>query len=50
MFNVYTKEAGAAKLSISVEGPSKAVMNFEERTPGILICSYKVTKPGKITV
>lgn len=46
VFNVYTKEAGAAKLSISVEGPSKAVMNFEERTPGILICSYKVTKPG----
>lgn len=46
VFNIYCKEAGAAKLSISVEGPSKAVLSFEERTPGILITAYKVTKPG----
>ncbi|XP_029646412.1 filamin-A isoform X1 [Octopus sinensis] len=46
VFNIYTKEAGPSTMAVSVEGPSKARITFEERTQGLFICSYKVTKPG----
>ena len=29
-FNVYSREAGAGNLSVAIEGPSKAVMKFED--------------------
>lgn len=28
-FNIYTREAGAGNLSIAIEGPSKAEIDFE---------------------
>ena len=46
-FNIYTREAGAGALSISVEGPSKADINFVDRKDGTCGVSYVVAEPGK---
>ena len=47
-FNVYTREAGPGKLSIGVEGSSKAVMQVVDGGHGYTTVSYKVSKPGTI--
>ena len=47
MFNVYTREAGGGKLSISLEGPSKAHLDVVDRGHGYTTVAYNVTKEGK---
>ncbi|CAH8554205.1 unnamed protein product [Schistosoma curassoni] len=46
-FSIYTREAGAGGLSIAIEGPSKAEINFEDRKDGSCGVSYRVTEPGE---
>lgn len=46
-FNVWTREAGAGSLAISVEGPSKAEIDFKDRKDGSCYVSYKVNDPGE---
>lgn len=45
-FSIWTREAGAGGLSIAVEGPSKAEINFEDRKDGSCGVSYIVQEPG----
>lgn len=47
-FNLYTREAGAGELQISVEGPSRAEMYIKEIGEGAYSVSYKVSEPGKL--
>ncbi|KAL3851735.1 hypothetical protein ACJMK2_015452 [Sinanodonta woodiana] len=49
-FNIYTREGGAGGLSIAVEGPSKAEIDFEDRKDGTCGVSYVVTEPGEYTI
>nr|XP_039265539.1 filamin-C-like isoform X3 [Styela clava] len=49
-FNIWTREAGAGGLSIAVEGPSKAEINFEDRKDGSCGVSYIATEPGDYEV
>ncbi|XP_017473017.1 PREDICTED: filamin-A [Rhagoletis zephyria] len=49
-FNVWTREAGGGSLAISVEGPSKAEIDFKDRKDGSCDVSYKVTEPGEYRV
>lgn len=49
-FNVWTREAGAGSLSISVEGPSKAEIDFKDRKDGSCYVVYKVSEPGMFTL
>ncbi|VDM80487.1 unnamed protein product, partial [Strongylus vulgaris] len=46
-FNVYTREAGAGNLSVSIEGPSKATMAFHDHKDGNCHVEYKVAQPGE---
>ena len=46
-FNSYTREAGAGGLSIAVEGPSKAEIDFQDRKDGSCGVSYTCTEPGE---
>lgn len=45
-FNVDTRNAGYGGLSLSIEGPSKAEINCNDRDDGTLDISYKPTEPG----
>jgi len=45
-FNVYTREAGAGTVSVSVEGPSKAQIEMVDRHCGYVTVGYVVSKPG----
>lgn len=45
-FNIYTREAGAGGLSIAVEGPSKAEIEFHDRKDGSCGVTYSVAEPG----
>ncbi|KAG0726642.1 Filamin-A [Chionoecetes opilio] len=49
-FNVWTREAGAGSLAISVEGPSKAEIDFKDRKDGSCHVSYIVAEPGEYRV
>lgn len=49
-FNIYTREAGAGGLSIAVEGPSKAEVDFEDRKDGSCGVTYSVTEPGEYLI
>jgi filamin len=49
-FNIYTREAGAGGLSIAVEGPSKAELDFDDRKDGSCGVTYKVSEPGEYLV
>ncbi|KAI5105622.1 filamin-C isoform X2 [Silurus meridionalis] len=49
-FSIWTREAGAGGLSIAVEGPSKAQINFEDRKDGSCGVSYIVQEPGDYEV
>lgn len=46
-FNVWTREAGAGQLAISLEGPSKGDIDFKDRKDGSCDVSYKIEEPGK---
>ncbi|XP_053377764.1 filamin-A-like isoform X5 [Mercenaria mercenaria] len=49
-FNIYTREAGAGGLSIAIEGPSKAEVDFEDRKDGSCGVTYQVTEPGEYLI
>ncbi|KIH68519.1 Filamin/ABP280 repeat protein [Ancylostoma duodenale] len=49
-FNIYTREAGPGKLSVSFEGPSKAEMAFHDHKDGNCHVQYKVAQPGEYIV
>lgn len=49
-FNVWTREAGAGGLSLSIEGPSKAEIDFKDRKDGSAYVSYKVQEVGEYRV
>ncbi|PAV62073.1 hypothetical protein WR25_11528 [Diploscapter pachys] len=46
-FNIYTREAGAGQLSMAIEGPSKAAVEFHDHKDGNCHVDYKVTQPGE---
>lgn len=48
-FNIWTREAGAGTLAVSVEGPSKAQIDFKDRKDGSCYVSYVVSEPGEST-
>lgn len=49
-FNVWTREAGGGSLAISIEGPSKAEIEFKDRKDGSCDVSYKVSEPGEYRI
>jgi len=49
-FNVWTREAGSGSLAISVEGPSKAEIEFKDRKDGSCDVSYVVSEPGEYRI
>ncbi|CAB3233002.1 unnamed protein product [Arctia plantaginis] len=49
-FNVWTREAGAGQLAISLEGPSKAEIDFKDRKDGSCDVSYKIEEPGEYRI
>ncbi|XP_025155052.1 filamin-A isoform X4 [Harpegnathos saltator] len=49
-FNIWTREAGAGTLAVSVEGPSKAQIDFKDRKDGSCYVSYVVNEPGEYRV
>lgn len=49
-FNVWTREAGGGSLAISMEGPSKAEIDFKDRKDGSCDVAYKVSEPGEYRV
>ncbi|XP_012277113.1 filamin-A isoform X2 [Orussus abietinus] len=49
-FNIWTREAGAGSLAVSVEGPSKAQIDFKDRKDGSCYVSYVVGEPGEYRV
>ena len=46
-FNVYTQEAGPGKLTINIDGPSKAKIDVVDRRTGFVTVSYVVDKEGR---
>lgn len=49
-FNIWTREAGGGALAVSVEGPSKAIIELKDRKDGSSNVSYTVTEPGEYRV
>uniref|UniRef100_A0AAF5PZP8 Calponin-homology (CH) domain-containing protein n=1 Tax=Wuchereria bancrofti TaxID=6293 RepID=A0AAF5PZP8_WUCBA len=49
-FNLYTREAGKGELEVTVEGPSKAELQFHEHEDGNCHFDYKVAKPGEYLI
>ncbi|XP_077288886.1 filamin A protein cher isoform X3 [Arctopsyche grandis] len=49
-FNVWTREAGGGQLAISVEGPSKAEIEFKDRRDGSCDVCYKAAEPGEYRI
>jgi len=43
---VYTREAGAGDVSVSIEGPSKAKIEMIDRQCGYVTVGYVVSQPG----
>lgn len=46
-FNIWTREAGGGALAISIEGPSKAEIQFKDRKDGSCNVGYTVKEPGE---
>jgi filamin len=49
-FTVITREAGAGGLSMGIEGPSKAVIDFQDRRDGTSDVTYTCSEPGEYLV
>lgn len=49
-FTVITREAGAGSLSLGVEGPSKAIIDFQDRRDGTSDVNYLCSEPGEYLV
>jgi len=48
-FTIYTHEAGAGSLSIAMEGPSKADIDFKDNKDGTCDVQYTCSEPGMLT-
>jgi len=46
-FTIITREAGAGGISLGIEGPSKAVIDFQDKRDGTSDVNYIVTQPGQ---
>jgi filamin len=46
-FNIYTREAGAGKVQVAVEGPDKANITISDKGNGFVMVSYKTAKEGE---
>ncbi|XP_015175448.1 PREDICTED: filamin-A isoform X4 [Polistes dominula] len=49
-FNIWTREAGAGALAVSVEGPSKAQIDYKDRKDGSCYVSYVASEPGEYRI
>ncbi|CAB3406891.1 unnamed protein product [Caenorhabditis bovis] len=49
-FNLYHREAGPGKLTVTVEGPSKAALEFKDHKDGNCHVDYKVATPGEYII
>ncbi|XP_016320434.1 filamin-A [Sinocyclocheilus anshuiensis] len=49
-FNIWSHEAGAGTLSVSVEGPGKIELHFDDQLDGSCIVSYTAQEPGDYEV
>uniref|UniRef100_A0A672NFU9 Filamin B, beta (actin binding protein 278) n=1 Tax=Sinocyclocheilus grahami TaxID=75366 RepID=A0A672NFU9_SINGR len=49
-FNIWSREAGAGTLSVSVEGPGKIELHFDDQLDGSCIVSYTGQEPGDYEV
>ncbi|TRZ01404.1 hypothetical protein DNTS_018426 [Danionella cerebrum] len=49
-FNIWSREAGAGTLSVSVEGPGKIQLHFDDLLDGSCIVSYMAQEPGDYEV
>lgn len=49
-FNIYTREAGSGNLSVAIEGPAKAAVEFKDHKDGNCHVDYKVAVAGEYTV
>jgi len=49
-FNIYTREAGGGKLEVSVEGPSKATIEVNDKGQGYTMVKWQVDKDGEYGV
>uniref|UniRef100_A0A9J7XGK7 Filamin B, beta (actin binding protein 278) n=1 Tax=Cyprinus carpio carpio TaxID=630221 RepID=A0A9J7XGK7_CYPCA len=49
-FNIWSREAGAGTLSVSVEGPGKIELHFDDQLDGSCIVSYTAQEPGDYEV
>jgi len=45
-FTIITREAGAGGISLGIEGPSKAVIDYQDKHDGTSDVNYTVTQPG----
>jgi len=45
-FTIISREAGAGGISLGIEGPSKAVIDFQDKRDGTSDVNYTVTQPG----
>jgi len=45
-FTIYTHEAGAGALSVAMEGPSKADVDFKDNKDGTCDVQYTCSEPG----
>ena len=49
-FLVYSREAGAGEMSIAIEGPAKAEIEFQEEQVANSNVTYRVSQPGKLRI
>jgi filamin len=49
-FTIITREAGPGSLSLGIEGPSKATIDFQDKHDGTSDVTYVVTEPGEYMV
>jgi len=49
-FTIITREAGPGNLSLGIEGPSKAKIDFQDNHNGTSDVTYTVTEPGEYLV
>jgi len=49
-FTIITREAGPGSLSMGIEGPSKAKIDFQDKKDGTSDVTYVVTEPGEYLI
>ncbi|CDH93091.1 Calponin-homology (CH) domain-containing protein [Caenorhabditis elegans] len=49
-FNIYHREAGVGAVAVTIEGPSKATLEFKDHNDGNCHVDYKVATPGEYVV